>query len=97
MWVISRARLREFWFRHPDAERRLRAWYQIVDTADWSDWGELRQTFPSADSVGLLTVFNIGGNTYRLVARVEFEKRRVYVRRVITHAEYHANDWKHDP
>ena len=97
MWVISRARLREFWQRHPDAERRLRAWYQIVEAARWTDWEELRRTFPSADRVGRLTVFNVGGNNYRLVARVEYEKHRVYVRAVMTHREYDSNDWKNDP
>jgi mRNA interferase HigB len=97
MWVISRARLRDFWERHADAERLLQAWYQIVEAASWSDWEDLRRTFPSADRVGRLTVFNVGGNNYRLVARVEYEKHRVYIRAVMTHREYDSNDWKQDP
>src|SRR2546428_11900627 len=97
MWFISRARLREFWLRHPDAERRLRAWYQIVEAASWSDWEELRRTFPSADRVGRLTVFNVGGNNYRLIARVEYRLQRLYVRQVLTHDEYNKNEWKEDP
>jgi mRNA interferase HigB len=97
MWVISRARLRAFWETHADAETRLRAWYQVVEAATWANWSDLRRTFPSADQVGRLTVFNIGGNAYRLVARVEFEKHRVYIRRVMTHQEYDANEWKNDP
>jgi mRNA interferase HigB len=96
MWVISRARLRDFWERHADAETRLRAWYQVVEAASWDGFGDLRRTFPSADQVGRLTVFNIGGNAYRLVARVEYEKHRVYIRRVMTHQEYDASDWKND-
>jgi mRNA interferase HigB len=43
-----------------------------------------------------LTIFNIGGNAYRLVARVEYGKHRVYIRRVMTHQEYDADDWKND-
>jgi mRNA interferase HigB len=97
MWVISKAKLRESWEQHADAEVRLRAWYQVVSEASWRDWDDLRRTFPSADRVGRLTVFNIGGNRYRLVARVEYERHKVYVRRVMTHGEYDTNEWKHDP
>lgn len=97
MWVISRARLRAFWERHADAQARLLAWYQVVEAADWASWSDVRRTFPSADRVGRLTVFNIGGNAYRLVARIEYEKHRVYVRRVMSHQEYDADEWKTDP
>ena len=49
----------------------------MVEAADWTDWEDLRRAFPSADRVGRLTVFNLGGNVYRLVARVEYDKHRV--------------------
>jgi mRNA interferase HigB len=55
---------------------------------------ELRETFPSADMVNELTVFNIGGNKYRLVASVHFNRRKVYVRHVLTHVEYDLGNWK---
>lgn len=97
VWVISKAKLREFWVQHAEAEDRLLAWYQVVSGASWGDLDDLRQTFPSADLVGRLTVFNIGGNRYRLVARVEYQQHKVYVRRVMTHREYDASDWKRDP
>ena len=95
--MISRARLREFWGQHADAEVRLRAWYQVVEAAGWTGWEDLKRTFPSADRVGRLTVFNVGGNAYRLVARVEYDKHRVYIRRVMTHGEYDSDEWKNDP
>jgi mRNA interferase HigB len=47
--------------------------------------------------VGRLTVFNIAGNKYRLIARVEYELQRVYVRKVLTHDEYNKDKWKDDP
>ena len=97
MWVITRRRLREFWEQHADAESRLRAWYQVVSTADWRSWDDLKRVFPSADLVGRFVVFNVGGNNYRVIARVEFRLHKVFVRYVLTHAEYSREDWKRDP
>jgi mRNA interferase HigB len=95
--VISRRRLREFWERHARAEASLRTWYKVVTTASWHDYVELRQSFPSADQVGRLVVFNVGGNRYRLVALVDYEWQKVFVRRIMTHEEYDDGGWKHDP
>ena len=97
MWVITRRRLREFWEQHADAENRLRAWYKVVSTADWRSWDDLKRTFPSADLVGRFVVFNVGGNNYRVIVRVEFRLHKVFVRYVLTHAEYSREIWKHDP
>jgi antitoxin component HigA of HigAB toxin-antitoxin module len=57
----------------------------MAEVADWRGWEDLRRALTSADPVGRLTVFNLGGDAYRLVARVEYEKHRVYARRVMTH------------
>jgi mRNA interferase HigB len=95
--IISRRALCEFWERHPEAERRLRLWHQVVATADWAAWDDVRRTFPSADQVGRFTVFNVGGNNYRVIARIEFRWRRVYIRHVLTHSEYSDEGWKRDP
>ena len=95
--VISRRRLREFWEVHARAEVSLRVWYKVVSTATWRDLVDVRSTFPGADQVGRLTVFNIGGNRYRLVALIDFTWQKVFVRRVMTHAEYDDGDWKDDP
>jgi mRNA-degrading endonuclease HigB of HigAB toxin-antitoxin module len=54
----------------------------------------LRSLFPHADQVGGLTVFNIGGNKARLVAAIHYNRRKVYIRAVLTHAEYDAGNWK---
>jgi mRNA interferase HigB len=87
----------DFWARHPQAEAPLAAWHRIVRHAAWESWAEVRATFPSADRVGRLIVFNIGGNKYRLIARVEYRLRRLYIRQVLTHDEYNKNEWKKDP
>ena len=95
--VISRRRLREFWETHPRAEVSLRTWFKVVSTAIWQDFAHLRQSYPSADQVGRLVVFNIGGNRFRLTALVDYGWQKVFVRRVITHEEYDDGDWKRDP
>ena len=95
--IISKRALREFWEWHPEAERRLRLWHQVVAAAEWSTWEDVRQTFPAADLVGRFVVFNVGGNNYRVIARIEFKWRRVYIRHVLTHSEYSTDAWKRDP
>src|SRR5437764_5310937 len=93
MWVVSLKRLREFWAVHPRAEIPLRAWFTQTSAAEWATFGDLRSTFRSADLVGNCTVFNVGGNNYRLIARVFYPSHKVYVLRVMTHAEYDREDW----
>lgn len=93
MWVVSLRRLREFWATHPRAEVPLRAWFTLTSAAGWETFADLRGDFPAADLVGNCTVFNVAGNHYRLIARVIFTSHKVYVLRVMTHAEYDREDW----
>ncbi|HLW68824.1 MAG TPA: type II toxin-antitoxin system HigB family toxin, partial [Gemmataceae bacterium] len=93
MWVVSLKRLRAFWAIHPRAEAPLRGWYTVTSAADWQSFADLRGMFPSADLVGNCTVFNIGGNKFRLIARVLYLSHKVYVLRVMTHQEYDHEDW----
>ncbi len=69
-------------------------WYDLVRNNRFASFNEVRRTFPSADLIGELVVFNIRGNRYRLVTRFIYEKGRVYIRHVLTHAEYDHGDWK---
>ena len=93
MWVVSLRRLREFWEFHPHAEGPLRAWFTQTSAAEWRNYSELRSTFATADLVGSCTVLNLGGNKYRLVARVFYASHKVFILRVMTHAEYDREDW----
>ncbi len=61
---------------------------------NFSNYAELRETFPSADQVGKLTVFNIGGNNIRLIAAIHYNRKKIYIRAVLTHAEYNEQRWK---
>lgn len=94
MHVISRKALVQFWERHPDSQEPLLRWYRIVERSEYTSFDELRTTFPSADKVGDLIVFNIGGNKYRLIAAVHFNRGKVFVRHVLTHKEYDQGAWK---
>jgi mRNA interferase HigB len=96
MHIISKKTLQVFWEQHPVAEKPLRGWFVRVKQSTWNNFAELRQNFPSADLVGRLVVFNIGGGNYRLIARVEFKLKRVYIRHVLTHARYDKGQWKND-
>jgi mRNA interferase HigB len=65
-----------------------------VEKTEFHSFAELRTAFPSADKVQDWIVFNIGGNKYRLITVIHFNRSRVYIRHVLTHAEYDRGDWK---
>jgi len=94
MHIISRKALREFSQRHPDSKTALDTWFRILKKNEFSGFNALRQIFPSADKVGKLIVFNIGGNKYRLIASIHFNRQKVYVRHLLTHGEYDKGKWK---
>ena len=94
MRVISLRKLRDFWTVYPEAEASLRAFYNVVKRTDFESFAHLRRTFPSADLVGKVIVFNIGGTKFRLIAAIHFDKRRFYIRHVLTHQDYDRVHWQ---
>lgn len=94
MHVITRKRLNEFADSHPGTRSGLQRWYTEMKRRNFTSFAELRAIFPSADRVGKATVFNIAGNKVRLVAAIHYNRRRVYIRAVLTHAEYDTGSWK---
>lgn len=94
MHVISRKALRQFWGKYPDSETTLIRWVKIMNLASFQTFDELRSLFPSADLVGDLIVFNIGGNKYRLITSIHFNRQKVYIRYILTHLEYDKGQWK---
>ena len=97
MRIIAVGTLRDFWRRpgRSDAEQPLRTWVHVVKGARWARPTDVKLVFRSAD---ILTndrvVFNIGGNKYRLIARIHYHPQLVLVQHVLTHAEYDRGDWK---
>lgn len=94
MNVISRQRLYEFIKTHGDAESSLAAWYSLTKKAEWKHLADLKMDYPNADLVGDLTVFNIKGNDYRLIAYVNYRFREVLIKEILTHREYDRGKWK---
>ena len=94
MRIISEAPLREFWKKYPDAEKALRHWISVTRQADWSSFADVRNDFRHADVYVKCTVFDVGGNKYRLITRIEYRLKIVFVTAILTHAEYDKNAWK---
>jgi mRNA interferase HigB len=99
MRLIDIKTLRQFWLRHRDAERPLTKWYQTAKEAAWHNLDEVRAVYPHADAVSVgsgktATVFNIGGNKYRLITAIHYNTQIIYLMMVLTHQEYDAGSWK---
>jgi mRNA interferase HigB len=94
MNVISYKRIREFSLIHRDAESSLRAWYRTAKRFSWGSLAEVKHVYPSADQVDRYTVFNIRGNRYRLIARIVYRSRTLFIVAVLTHEEYDLGKWK---
>lgn len=94
MHIVTRKRLNEFASLHPDTKNALTQWYKTAKQSEFNSFVELRERFPSADQVGKLTVFNIGGNKARLIAAIHYNRQKIYIRAVLTHAEYDEERWK---
>jgi len=96
MTIVGFPRAEAFWRRRANSRGPLLRWYTLTSQAHWKNFVDLRITFPSADLVGSCVVFNIGGNKYRLIGKIDYELQTVRVRLVLTHQEYNRNSWKAD-
>ena len=94
MHIISKKKLRDVWAGNPKAKLPLEAWHQIARKANWQNFAEVKATFGSADRVGRFVVFDIGGNKFRLIAAIHFNRGKLYVRHMLTHADYETGKWK---
>lgn len=92
--LISRKALKTFWQSHKDAENALKFWATAVQRAAWKNFTDVKRTFNTADQYRHLTIFDIGGNKYRLIAAIHYNTQMVYVRHVLTHKEYDLGKWK---
>lgn len=96
MNIIGLKLVRGFVKLHPDAESPLNAWHKIASKAIWKNIVEVKQTYPHADAVGTCTVFNVRGNHYRLIVIIDYRAQTIFIRNVLTHAEYDKEKWKKD-
>ena len=92
--MISRKAIRDFAALHPDALPSLSNWFGIVRRAVWTNFTQLKADFAAADQFERRTIFNIGGGKYRLIARVNYTRQRVYILFIMKHSEYSKDRWK---
>jgi mRNA interferase HigB len=94
MRVISHKKIQDFTRKHAASRKPLEVWHKIVKHTNFGSFSDLRKTFGSADQVGKFTVFNIGGNKYRLISAIHYNRSILYIREILTHEEYNDNAWK---
>ena len=95
MVIITKRKLTEFYEAEPKSKEVMLLWFNTTLLSDWSDFHEIKETFNSADSVGNdRYVFNVGGNKYRIVALIHFNKRTIYLKFIGTHKQYDKIDCK---
>ncbi len=93
MRIIAKRRLKEFWKLHNDAEQPLRSWYDIAKKENWANFNEIKSQFRNASIVGNdRIVFNIKGNNYRLVIKIDFNWKAMFIKFIGTHKEYDKID-----
>lgn len=91
--IFSKSTLREYWERQPDTEQYLKTWYDTAMNADWKTLNDVKQAYANASILkDSRILFNIKGNSYRLVAKINFEKKWIFIRFVGTHEEYDKID-----
>ncbi|MEQ9299802.1 MAG: type II toxin-antitoxin system HigB family toxin [Cyclobacteriaceae bacterium] len=91
--IFAKSTLRKYWEKHPDAEQPLKTWYDTAINCDWKDPSDVKNTYANASILkNSRVVFNIKGNTYRLITKFNFEKAWIFIRFIGTHAEYDKID-----
>ena len=91
--ILSKSTLRDYWESYPETEQYLKTWYDTAMNSDWKTPNDVKQTYANASVLkDNRIVFNIKGNSYRLIAKFNFEKQWIFIRFVGTHAAYDKLD-----
>ena len=101
MRIITERKLREFCGAADGGERSrrekaIREWKAVVRRADWKNFSDVRRTFNHGDIFCRCAIFDVGGNRYRIIAKVAYGINVVFIRAVLTHPEYDRGNWKQD-
>jgi mRNA interferase HigB len=94
--IISEKPIKDFWEKHPEAESTMKDWIKRVREAVWDSFSDVRKTFNHADVYKYCVIFNVGGNKYRVISKIKYEWKIVYIRFVLTHFEYDQKKWQAD-
>ena len=93
MRVVAKGTLRKFWNKHKDSEEQLKSWYNEADKSIWNNPNEVKKEYPRASILeDNRVVFNIKGNRYRLIVKINYEYKIIWIRFIGTHAEYDKID-----
>jgi len=91
--IIAKSTLREFWEKHREAEQYLKTWYDTAKSSKWNSPNDIKKAYVSASILkNNRVVFNIKGNTYRLIVKFNYEKQWAFIRFIGTHSEYDKID-----
>jgi len=96
MRIVTERKLKDFWQKNKLAETVMRAWISAVHLADWQNFIDVRKTFNHVDVYKNCVIFDVGGNKYRIIAKVEYKIHIVFIRFVLTHIEYDEKKWQLD-
>ena len=94
MRIVSRKAIREATAGHAEWSASLNAWYKIAKNADWRNFADVRNSWKNSDVVGRFVVFDISHNKCRLIATIQYKWRMVYIREILSHAEYDDKEWQ---
>jgi len=92
--IVSRKSIREATAKHSEWAASLNAWFKIAKQADWKNFAEVRNSWRNSDVVGRFVVFDISHNRCRLIATIKYRWRMVYIRRILSHAQYDEKEWQ---
>ncbi len=92
--MISKSAWREAIAADHTLEGPISEWYKIASNASWKSIADVRKVYPHADFVDPYTVFNIKGNSYRLIVKIEYRWQLIFVKHLLTHQDYDKGDWK---
>jgi len=94
MRIVSRRAIREAAAEHPEWGASLKAWYKITRNANWDNFADVRSSWRNSDVAGRFVVFDVSHNKCRLIATIKYRWRMVYIRQILTHAEYDRKEWQ---
>jgi mRNA interferase HigB len=87
--VISKSTLRDFWMNHKDCEEPLKSWFNEAEQSNWTSSNEIKTDYPSASILQVnRVVFNIKGNSYRLIVKINYKVGVIWIRFIGTHSDY---------
>ncbi len=94
MRIVSRKAIRDATAKHKEWGASLNAWYKIAKDADWANFADVRNSWRRSDVVDRFVVFDISHNRCRLIATIKYRCRMVYIRHILSHAEYDQKEWR---